>query len=146
YLRRVRALTAPTRRLMLLAAADPTGDATLVWRASRTLGVGQQAAAEAADQQLLEIRARVQFRHPLVRSAAYAAASPQERRAAHRALAEATDASADPDRRVWHLAAAADGPDEDLAAELERAASRVQSRAGLAGAAAFLQRSAALTA
>jgi DNA-binding CsgD family transcriptional regulator len=145
YLRRVRALAAPTQRLMLLAAADPTGDATLVWRASRTLGIGQQAAAEAAAQQLLEIRARVQFRHPLVRSAAYAAGSPQDRRAAHRALAEATDVRADPERRVWHLAAAADGPDEDLATELERAASRVQARAGLAGAAAFMQRSAALT-
>ena len=146
YLRRVRALAAPTQRLMLLAAADPTGDATLVWRASRTLGIGQQAAAEAASQQLLEIGARVQFRHPLVRSAAYAAGSPQDRRAAHRALAEATDARADPDRRVWHLAAAANGPDEDVAAELERAANRVQARAGLAGAAAFMQRSAALTA
>ena len=145
-MRRVRALAAPTQRLMLLAAADPTGDATLVWRAGRTLGIGQQAAAEAASQQLLEIRARVQFRHPLVRSAAYAAASPQDRRAAHRALAEATDARADPERRVWHLAAAADGPDEDVATELERAAHRVQARAGLAGAAAFMQRSAALTA
>ena len=146
YLRRVRALAEPTQRLMLLAAADPTGDATLVWRASRTLGIGRQAAAEAASQQLLEIGARVQFRHPLVRSAAYAAGSPQDRRAAHRALADATDARADLERRVWHLAAAASGPDEDVAAELERAAHRVQARAGLAGAAAFMQRSAALTA
>ncbi len=146
YLRRVRALAEPTQRLMLLAAADPTGDATLVWRASRTLGIGRQAAAEAASQQLLEIGARVQFWHPLVRSAAYAAGSPQDHRAAHRALAEATDARADPERRVWHLAAATSGPDEDVAAELERAAHRVQARAGLAGAAAFMQRSAALTA
>jgi len=145
YVRRVRALAPPTQRLMLLAAADPTGDATLVWRAGRTLGIGQQAAAEAASQQLLEIGARVQFRHPLIRSAAYAAGSPQDRRAAHRALAEATDARADPDRRVWHLAAAADGPDEDVATQLERAAHRVQARAGLAAAAAFMQRSAALT-
>ena len=146
YLRRVRALAEPTQRLMLLAAADPTGDATLVWRASWTLGIGRQAAAEAASQQLLEIGARVRFRHPLVRSAAYAAGSPQDRRAAHRALADATDARADLERRVWHLAAAASGPDEDVAAELERAAHRVQARAGLAGAAAFMQRSAALTA
>jgi hypothetical protein len=131
---------------MLLAAADPTGDATLVWRAGRALGIGRQAAAEAASQQLLEIGARVQFRHPLIRSAAYAAGSPQDRRAAHRALAEATEARADPDRRVWHLAAAADGPDEDVATQLERAAHRVQARAGLAAAAAFMQRSAALTA
>ena len=110
----------PTQRLMLLAAADPTGDATLAVAGGRTLGVGREAAAAAASEQLLEIGARVRFRHPLVRSAAYAAGSPQDRRAAHRALAEATDAQADPDRRVWHLAAAATGPDEDVAAELER--------------------------
>jgi DNA-binding CsgD family transcriptional regulator len=146
YLRRVRALPEPTQRLMLLAAADPTGDAALLWRAGRTLGVGRQQAAVAASEQLLEIGARVRFRHPLVRSAAYAAGSPPQRCAVHRALAEATDTHADPERRVWHLAAAATGADEDLAAELERTASRVQARAGLAAAAAFLQRSLALTA
>ena len=146
YLRRVRALPEPTQRLMLLAAADPTGDAALLWRAGRTLGVGRQEAAAAASEQLLEIGSRVRFRHPLVRSAAYAAGSPQDRCSAHRALAEATDPQADPERRVWHLAAAATGPDEDVAAELERTAGRVQARAGLAAAAAFLQRSVALTA
>jgi DNA-binding CsgD family transcriptional regulator/tetratricopeptide (TPR) repeat protein len=146
YLRRVRALPEPTQRLMLLAAADPTGDAAVVWRAGGTLGVGRPEAAVAASEQLLEIGARVRFRHPLVRWAAYAAGSPPQRCAAHRALAEATDARADPDRRLWHLAAAATGPDDDLAAELERTASRVQARAGLAAAAAFLQRSLALTA
>ena len=145
YLRRVRALPEPTRRLMLLAAADSTGDAALVWRAARTLGIGRQDAVAAAEQ-LLEIGAQVRFRHPLVRSAASAAASTQDRRSAHGALAEATNARTDPERRVWHLAAAATGPDEDVAAELERTAGRAQARAGLAGAAAFLQRSVALTA
>ena len=138
YLRRVRALPVPTQRLMLLAAADPTGDATLLWRARRALGWARLPAAAADAEQLLEIGSQVRFRHPLVRSAAYAAGSPQDRRAAHLALAAATDARADPERRVWHLAAAATGPDEDVAAELEQAAGRVQARAGLAAAAAFL--------
>jgi DNA-binding CsgD family transcriptional regulator len=145
YLRQVRALPEPTRRLMLLAAADPTGDATLLWRAGRRLGLGGPEAATAVAQQLVEIGARVRFRHPLVRSAAYAAAPPQERSAAHRALAEATDVH-DPDRRTWHRAAAATEPDEDVATALEEAAVRTQARAGSAAAAAFLQRSASLTA
>src|SRR4051794_26215202 len=116
YVRRVRALPGPTQRLMLLAAADSTGDATLLWRAAKTFGVGRDAAGAADAEQLLEIRSRVWFRHPLVRSAAYAAGSPQERRGAHLALAAATDAQIDPERRVWHLAAAAAEPDEDVAA------------------------------
>ena len=107
---------------MLLAAADPTGDATLLWRAAPMLGLGRDAATAADAEQLLEIGSRVRFRHPLVRSAAYAAGSTPDRRAAHLALAASTDARADPERRVWHLAAAASGPDEDVAVELERAA------------------------
>ncbi len=103
-------------------------------------------AAAAASEQLLEIGARVRFRHPLVRSATYAAGSPEDRRAAHLALAAATDLRIDPDRRVWHLAAAATGPDENIAAQLERSADKARARAGLAAAAALLQRSAALTA
>ena len=131
---------------MLLAAADPTGDATLLWRAAQTLGLGPDAAAAAEAEQLLNIGSRVRFRHPLVRSAAYVAGSPEDRRAAHLTLAAATDAQADPERRVWHLAAAATGPDEDVATALEQAAAKIQARAGLAASAAFLQRSVTLTA
>jgi DNA-binding CsgD family transcriptional regulator len=146
YLQRVRALPEPTQRLMLLAAADPTGDATLLWRAAPTLGLGRDAAAAADADQLLQIGSNVRFRHPLVRSAAYTAGSPEDRRAAHLTLAAATDAQIDPERRVWHLAAAATPPDEEVAAALEQAAARTQARAGLAASAAFLQRSLALTA
>src|SRR5690348_11614034 len=146
YLHRVGGLPEPARQLMLLAAADPTGDATLLWRAAQTLGLGPDAAAAAREKQLLNIGSQVRFRHPLVRSAAYGAGSPADRRAAHLALAAAIDAQADPERRVWHLAAAAAGPDEDVAAALEQAAAKIQARAGLAAAAAFLQRSVALTA
>ena len=146
YLQRVRALQEPAQRLMLLAAADPTGDATLLWRAAPTLGLGRDAAAEADEEQLLEVGSQVRFRHPLVRSAAYMAGSPEDRRAVHLTLAAVTDAHADPDRRVWHLAAAATGPDEEVATALEQAAVKTQARAGLAAAAALLQRSVALTA
>jgi AAA ATPase domain/Bacterial regulatory proteins, luxR family len=146
YLQRVQALPEPTQRLMLLAAADPTGDATLLWRAAPTMGLGRDAAAAADTDQLMQIGSHVRFRHPLVRSAAYTAGSPEDRRAAHLTLAEATDAQTDPERRVWHLAAAATGPDDEVAAALEQAAVRTQARAGLAAAAAFLQRSVALTA
>ncbi|MGW6276190.1 helix-turn-helix transcriptional regulator [Kribbella sp. NPDC055071] len=145
YVRRVLALPESTRQLMLLAATDPTGDATLLWRAAQTLGITRDAAVAAEAEQLLDIRSRVRFRHPLVRSAVQVVASPAERRAAHLAIASVIDAAQDPDRRVWHLAAAATGPDEDLAAELERSAARAQDRAGLAAAAVFLQRSAVLT-
>jgi DNA-binding CsgD family transcriptional regulator len=146
YLHRVRGLPAPTRQLMLLAAADPTGDAALLWRAAESSGIGRDAAALAAAEDLLHVSSHVRFRHPLVRSTAYTAGSAEDRRAAHLALAAATDSDLDPERRVWHLAAAATGPDEDIAAELERMADKAQIRAGMAAAAAFLQRSVALTA
>ncbi|MDH2413772.1 LuxR family transcriptional regulator [Nocardioides sp. CER19] len=145
YLQRVRALPAPTRRLLLLAAADATGDPTLLWRAAQVAGVGHDAAEPARSERLLEIGSGVRFRHPLMRAAAYAAASAEERREAHRALAGVIDPHIDPDRRVWHLAAAATGPDEAVAAELERSATRAEARAGLPAAAAFLQRSVGLT-
>jgi DNA-binding CsgD family transcriptional regulator len=146
YLQRVRALPKPTQRLMLLAAADPTADATLLWRAAPTLGLGRDAATAADADQLLQIGSQVRFRHPLVRSAAYTAGSAEDRRAAHLTLAAVTDAQIHPDCRVWHLAAAATGPDEQVATALEQAAVKTQARAGLAAAAALLQRSVTLTA
>jgi DNA-binding CsgD family transcriptional regulator len=145
FRRRVDALPPETRRLLVLTAADPTGDPVLVWRAAGQLGIGTEAAKPAAGAGLVEFGGRVRFRHPLARSAAYRSASAQERQEAHRALAEATDPRADPDRRAWHRAAAAAGPDEEVAAELERSAGRAVSRGGLAAAAAFLEHAAALT-
>src|SRR5580693_2798689 len=145
FRRRVEVLPAATRRLMLVAAAEPAGDPALVWMAAERLGIETGAVVPAADAGLLTIGERVTFRHPLVRSAVYRAASPAERRAAHQALADATDPQADPDRRAWHRAQASPGPDEDVASELERSAGRAQARGGLAAAAAFLERSAALT-
>jgi DNA-binding CsgD family transcriptional regulator len=146
YARRIRALPEPTQLLLLLAAADPTGDATLLWRAAETLGIPRNAAAAAESARLIEIGSHVRFHHPLVRSAAYSAGAAEDRRAAHSALAEATDVGVEPERRVWHLAAAATGPDERVASDLERAAESAQARAGLAAAAAFLERSVQLTA
>jgi DNA-binding CsgD family transcriptional regulator len=145
FRRRLEVLPAATQRLMLVAAAEPAGEPALVWRAAQRLGIGAEAVAPAADAGLLAIGSRVTFRHPLVRSAVYRAASPAERRVAHQALAGATDPQADPDRLAWHRAQATLGPDEDVASELERSASRAQARGGLAAAAAFLERSAALT-
>jgi hypothetical protein len=145
FRRRVDALPAETRRLLRLAAAEPVGDPLLVWRAAERLGIGAQAATPAVEAGLIEFDARVRFRHPLVRSAAYRSASLQERQEVHAALAEATDPEVDPDRRAWHRAHAAPGPDEDVAAELERSAGRAQARGGLAAAAAFLERAGMLT-
>jgi hypothetical protein len=128
FRRRLDALPAQTRRLLRLAAADPFGEPLLVWRAAERLGIRAQAATPAAEAGLLEFGARVRFRHPLVRSAAYRSASLQERQDVHRALAEVTDPDRDPDRRAWHRAHAAPGPDEDVAEELERSAGRAQAR------------------
>src|SRR5215471_52290 len=135
FRRRLRGLPQTTRRLLLVAAAEPTGDPVLVWRAAGLLGIGMDAAAPPEASGLLTIGERVTFRHPLVRSAAYRAGSPEDRRAAHQALAGATDSQADPDRRAWHRAQAAAGPDEDVASELERSANRAQACGGYAAAA-----------
>ena len=145
FRQRIAALPEATQRLMLLAAADPVGDATLLWRAAATLGVERQAAEAAAGEQLLEVGAQVRFRHPLVRSAAYRAATATDRRAVHGALAAATDLETDPDRRAWHHAHAAIAPDEEVAGELIDSASRAQGRGGIAAAAAFLERAVTFT-
>ncbi len=145
YLRRVDVLPEATRRLILLAAADALGDAALVWRAAERLGIDAGAATAAAESGLMVIDDRVRFGHPLVRSAVYRAAASGERRRVHEALAEATDPALDADRRAWHRALAAVGPDEAVAAELERSAERARSRGGVAAEAAFLERATALT-
>jgi DNA-binding CsgD family transcriptional regulator len=145
FTRRLAGLPGDARRLLVVAAADPVGDTALVWRAARRLGIPESAVEAVEAEGLSELGARVVFRHPLVRSAVYRAAGLKERRAVHRALAEATDPEIDPDRRAWHWAQAASLPDEELAAALERSAGRVQARGGVAALAAFLERAAALT-
>jgi DNA-binding CsgD family transcriptional regulator len=145
FRRQLGGLPEETRRLLQLAAADASGDPLLVWRAAGRLGIPVQAAAPAAEAGLVEFGDRVRFRHPLVRSAAYRSASLRERQEAHAALADVTDPQADPDRQAWHRAQAAPGPEEDVAAELERSAGRAHRRGGLAAEAAFLERAALLT-
>jgi DNA-binding CsgD family transcriptional regulator len=145
FRRRLSALPSPSRRLLLVAAADPTGDAVLVWRAAGLLGIADSAAEAAEVEGLVDFSAGVVFRHPLVRSAVYGAASARERRQAHHALAEATDPAVDPDRRAWHRAQATSRPEEGVAAELELSAGRAQARGGFAAAAAFMERATELT-
>jgi DNA-binding CsgD family transcriptional regulator len=146
FVRRVESLPLDTRRLLVLAAAEPIGDVMLLWRAAERIELGPDAAAPAQTAGLIELGARVRFRHPLVRSAAYRSADVPERQQAHRALADATNADIDPDRRAWHRAQAAAGPDEALADELIQAAARARARGGVAAAAAFFGRAAELTA
>jgi DNA-binding CsgD family transcriptional regulator len=146
FVRRVESLPEQTRLMLAVAAADPTGDPVLVRRAAGRLGLGVGVAEQAEETELVEIGGQVVFRHPLMRSAAYRAVSGGDRRKVHAALAEVTDAQTDPDRRAWHLAQATSGPDEEVAAELERSAGRALARGGLVAAAAFLERSVVLTA
>jgi DNA-binding CsgD family transcriptional regulator len=145
FVRRLERLPRDARRLLLVAAADPVGDPTLVWRAADWLGIPPSAADVLESEGLLALSSRVAFRHPLVRSAIYRAADPRERREVHGALAEATDPNVDPDRRAWHRAHAASIPDEHVAAELEHSAARAQARGGFAAAAALLERAVELT-
>ena len=146
YARRLVQLASQTRVLVLTAAAEPLGDPVLLGRAAETLGIDIASLGPAVDAGLLKVGGRVEFAHPLVRSAAYGSATADDCHRVHRALAEATDAETDPDRRAWHRARATPGPSEEVAVELERSAGRAQARGGLAAAAAFLQRAVALTA
>src|SRR3954451_9831537 len=145
FRRQVAPLPIETRQLLLVAAAEPVGNTALVLRAAEQLGIGVEAAAPVAEAGIAEFGARVRFRHPLVRSAIYRAATLQERRRAHGALAQVTDPQADPDRRAWHQAQAAAGADEAIAAELTRSADRARARGGLNATAAFLGRDTELT-
>src|SRR6516165_1004048 len=145
FVRRVETLSEHARRLLLVAAAEPVGDPLLLLAASERLGITVSAVDGETDG-LLTLGERVTFRHPLVRSAVYRTATREQRREVHLALADATDRSVDPDRRAWHLATAAAGPNEPVAAELEQSAGRAQARGGLAAAAAFLHRSVVLSA
>jgi AAA ATPase domain len=145
YARRLSRLPIDTRLLVLAAAAEPVGDPMLLHRAAESLDLDLAAADPAVDVGLLRIGRRVEFAHPLVRSAVYRSAAASDRHRVHHALAEATDDETDPDRRAWHRARATPGPDEDVAAELERSADRAQARGGLTAAAAFLQQAVALT-
>ncbi|WP_156686743.1 helix-turn-helix transcriptional regulator [Mycobacterium sp. Marseille-P9652] len=145
FVARIKSLPAETQRLLLVAAAEPVGDAALFLRAAAVLGIPVDALAPAEAAGVIEFGPRMRFHHPLVRSAAYRAADLTDRRAIHQALADATDFQSDPDRRAWHAANAAAGPDDEVAAELEASAGRAQSRGGIAAAAAFLERATALT-
>nr|WP_304661695.1 LuxR family transcriptional regulator [Arthrobacter sp. zg-Y238] len=145
FRRRSDSLPAPTQLLLLIAAADPTGEVALLWRAAAHLGIAGESAAPAEAAGLLEIDTRVKFRHPLVRSAVLRSAAPPERRRVHAALAAATNPDIDPDRRAWHRARAVLGTDEDAAAELVRSAGRARARGGLSAAAAFMEHAARLT-
>lgn len=138
-------LPSPTRLLLLVAAADPTGDVGLLWRARTVLDIDAEHVDRATASGALVIGGRVTFRHPLVRSAVYRAATPEDRRRVHAALAEATYVDRDPDRRAWHRANATVLPDEDVAADLQYCAARARTRGGAAAAAAFLTRAASLT-
>jgi DNA-binding CsgD family transcriptional regulator len=147
FRRQLTTLSPMTQQVLLIAAAEPVGDPVLVWRAGDRLGIGVDTdlVSREASAELVEFGSRVRFRHPLLPSAIYQAAPPDARRTAHWALAQVTDPVRDPDRRAWHRAQAATGPDEDVAAELEHCAGRAQARGGPAAAAAFFERASELT-
>jgi len=145
YVQRLRLLPTDTQLLLLAASAEPLGDPVLLGRVADILGIDLTALGPAVDAGLAEVRLRVEFTHPLVRSAVYRAGTVADRQRVHHALVRATDARIDPDRRAWHRACAASGPDEEVASELERSAGRAQVRAGLAAAAAFLTRATELS-
>ncbi|MEV6288645.1 AAA family ATPase [Kribbella sp. NPDC051770] len=145
FVRQFESLPDDARLLLLAAAAEPLGDVGLLLRAAELLELDEQAAVVVQAAGLVELGAHVRFRHPLVRSGVYRAASVVDRLKVHRALADATDAERDPDRRAWHRGHATYGLDESVAAELERSAGRAEARGGIAAAAQFLERAAELT-
>jgi DNA-binding CsgD family transcriptional regulator len=145
FRRRLATLPADTRQLLVVAAAEPIGDPLRVWRAVELLGIRAEAADAAEAEGLVTFGACVTFRHPIVRSVVYRAAPLRARREAHRALAHVTDPQVDPDRRAWHRAQAAPGPNEEVASELERSAERARARGGVCAEAAFMERAVALT-
>jgi DNA-binding CsgD family transcriptional regulator len=145
FMRRVDALPPATKKILQLAAADPVGEPSVRWNAAARLGLDPGAATPAIEAGLIDFGTRVQFRHPLIRSVVYQSTSVADKRNIHRALAEATDPLLDPDRRAWHRAQAAAGPDETVAAELEGSAERALARGGVAAGAAFLEFAAMLT-
>jgi DNA-binding CsgD family transcriptional regulator len=145
FIRQLKGLPAATQTLLLLAAAEPSGDAVVLWRAAKALGLDRQAVAPAEAQRLLVVGPQVVFRHPLIRSAIYYSAPAAARRRMHEELAAATDPTIDPDRHAWHRAAAAVEPDEEVAAELAQCGQRAQRRGSYSSAAAFLSRAAELT-
>jgi DNA-binding CsgD family transcriptional regulator len=145
FVQRIEALPRDTQLLLLIAASEPLGDVSLLWRAADGLGIDHDAGRPAEAAGLIELGVRVRFVHPLVRSAVFRAFDASARRDVRGALADATDPELDPDRRAWHRAHATAAPDEAVAAEMVRSADRAQARGGLAAAAAFLQRAAELT-
>ena len=145
YMSRVRGLPEQAQLLLLVAAADELGGPVKVWRAAGQLDIDAQVAGLPEVDRLVSWAPRIRFRHPLMRSAAYYSAAAPARRRAHEALAAVSDPQTDPDRRAWHLAAAAPGPDEEVAAQLEASAGRARARGGWASSAAFLERAAELT-
>jgi DNA-binding CsgD family transcriptional regulator len=138
-------LPGEARQAMLVVAAEPRGRPSLVWQAIDALGLTAAAVGSFEADDLVRVDALIRFRHPAMRSAVYAAAPAADRRRVHRALADATDPTADPDRRAWHRGAAASGPDEEIASDLERHAGRAQVKGGWTAAAVLLGRAAALT-
>lgn len=145
FTQRVAALPDDTRRLLVLAAADPVGDPAPLWRAAKHLGIDPEAQEPAIEDGLAQFAPRVVFRHPLVRAAAYRSASMQERQESHSALAEVTDPQLDTERRTWHRSQAILGPDEEAARELEKGADLALARGCLAAAGAYLERAVTLS-
>ena len=145
FLDRSRRLPPSVQTMLLLAAADDSGEPEVVRRAAAALGLVDADRQAAVDSGLLvEDAASLSLRHPLVRSAVYQAATGAQRRQVHRALAEALSGHGDPDREAWHRAAAAEGPDPKVVAALELAGARAQRRGGHAAALAAYERAAAL--